>query len=386
MRSDSLLAAALRYAEAGYAVFPCVPGGKKPATVDGYEAATTDPNQISTWWQRIPNANIGLPMRPNGLVAVDPDLYKPDCGWESFVAGKPIPETWRQRSARGGLHYIFAAPSSASFPAKLAKQVDVKWDGYILVAPSRFEGGIYQAIDTSPPAPAPDWLLNSAGYSESGGASSLAWEVDAATGLVIDGRENFLTKLVFIEYAAGERDTAVIATNAWRVFLSKIDQTRPTHLTFRDAEKKAAHIIRKKPDVAKRARLIRGIEPEPAPLELPAAVASAKLAEVLDDFFGQVGWTTTPTEALAIDVSLLRPSESPPPRLLLAGAAGLGKSRAVLDYIKRWNATLRAEMGDDYIPTSVWFLCPTIKLAEELAAAYGEAGLGEGAVGLEADF
>ena len=164
----------------------------------------------------------------------------------------------------------------------------------------------------------------------------------------------------------------MIAANAWRAFEAKVDKSRPTHLTFRDAEKKAAHIIRKKPDVAKRARLIKGIEPDPAPPELSADAASAQLAEVLDDFFGQVGWTTTPTEALAIDVSQLRPTESPPPRLLLAGAAGLGKSRAVLKFIKRWNATLRAELGDDYIPTSVWFVGPTIKLCEELAAAYGD--------------
>src|SRR5216683_4402182 len=51
--------AALRYAsEFGFAVFPCSPGTKLPATGRGFHDATTDTRQIIEWWTAIPDANI----------------------------------------------------------------------------------------------------------------------------------------------------------------------------------------------------------------------------------------------------------------------------------------------------------------------------------------
>ena len=81
----TLLQAALRYAELGYPVFPCVPGGKAPATAHGFLDATTDAGQIEAWWTARPDANIGMPTA--GLLVVDvdgPDIFaqKPCAGWE----------------------------------------------------------------------------------------------------------------------------------------------------------------------------------------------------------------------------------------------------------------------------------------------------------------
>jgi hypothetical protein len=46
-RANARLAAALRYAQAAWPVFPCVPGEKVPATRHGFLDATTDPDKIN---------------------------------------------------------------------------------------------------------------------------------------------------------------------------------------------------------------------------------------------------------------------------------------------------------------------------------------------------
>ena len=57
----TLAAAALRYANLGIPVFPCVPGGKQPLTPNGFHDATSVARVVHAWWQRTPDANIGLP-------------------------------------------------------------------------------------------------------------------------------------------------------------------------------------------------------------------------------------------------------------------------------------------------------------------------------------
>ena len=72
----------------------------------GFHYATTEREQVEQWWTQWPNAGIGTP----DFDAVDVDLYKPECAptWKRI---RPlIPEgTPQNRTARGGLQFIFAA-------------------------------------------------------------------------------------------------------------------------------------------------------------------------------------------------------------------------------------------------------------------------------------
>ena len=182
--ASKLKAAALGYARAGWAVFPVRPGTKVPATANGHLAATTDLEQITAWWQDNPSYNIAMPMAANGLVAVDADTYKPECGWAGFAAAHEVPPTRIQRSASGGVHYLFKSPSGAAYPGQLVAGVDVKHQGYLLVAPSVFNGKAYRWETSDAIAPAPDWLRGAqkaqSGSALGPGSSSAAGGVDQA--------------------------------------------------------------------------------------------------------------------------------------------------------------------------------------------------------------
>ena len=161
MTNTKLLNAALSYASKGWHIFPVTPNKKIPygsLVSKGHLNATTSADQITKWWTEAPNANIGLNLEASGLVCIDVDSYKPDCGFGDFIKDKHLPQTLTQKSASGGTHYIFKANSGDSYPGTLCKGVDIKYNGYILLSPSNFNGRPYEWQNDLEPAQAPDWL------------------------------------------------------------------------------------------------------------------------------------------------------------------------------------------------------------------------------------
>ena len=63
---------ALTHVGLGLPVLPLLPRSKRPATRHGFHDATTDPQQVSDYWQRHPDANIGIRPREHEVV-VDVD-------------------------------------------------------------------------------------------------------------------------------------------------------------------------------------------------------------------------------------------------------------------------------------------------------------------------
>lgn len=61
VNAPDLTTAAAHLASAGVPVFPCVPGGKRPLTVHGFQDASIDRGVVTAWWGRHPDANIGVP-------------------------------------------------------------------------------------------------------------------------------------------------------------------------------------------------------------------------------------------------------------------------------------------------------------------------------------
>lgn len=168
----TLQEAALRYAELGYKIFPCVPGEKRPLTQHGLKDATTDEFQIMSWWDAYPNANIGI--STDGLIVIDRDSNKETGESNKWLAlGDPrLMDLFAGPVAmtpRGGDHAYFRQPVGKAWrntTSKLAEAVDTRANGgFVLAPPSRTEHGEYQWLETneldcSPdnlPVP-PDWL------------------------------------------------------------------------------------------------------------------------------------------------------------------------------------------------------------------------------------
>ena len=157
---SELLSAALEYADRGLRVFPIRPKTKIPITANGHLEATTDSDQILRWWTAHPTANIGMNLADSGLVAVDVDAYKPECQWDHYRGANIVDAGFIQKSPRGGLHYIFTADPTDTFVGSPCPGVDIKHKGYILLAPSIFEGKAYQVIRDDDLTALPSWLDN----------------------------------------------------------------------------------------------------------------------------------------------------------------------------------------------------------------------------------
>ncbi|MBM3983962.1 MAG: DUF3987 domain-containing protein, partial [Planctomycetes bacterium] len=146
----ALLTAALRYAELGYRVFPCVPGTKHPSTQHGFRDASCDPAQIRAWWAQHPTANIGI--AAEGLLVVDIDGANNPWPGDPERAADLAGAGAIALTPRGGRHHLFRRLDGVNWKCstgKIAKGVDIRTDGgYIVAAPSEIKEGPYRWADT----------------------------------------------------------------------------------------------------------------------------------------------------------------------------------------------------------------------------------------------
>lgn len=205
----NLLSAALQYIKRGWHVFPlhnptdtqcscgrndCQKVGKHPRTPHGLKDATTDEDQIRSWWTKWPLANIGIATGAiSGLLVLDVDDGGTKSGSASLAAleGKhgALPVTLSSQTGHGR-HLYFRHPGGTlkNSTSKLGSALDVRADrGYVIAPPSLHENGRHYAWvdETVTLADPPDWLV-----------TRLREEDVAVTGLVpIGARNNSLARL-----------------------------------------------------------------------------------------------------------------------------------------------------------------------------------------------
>lgn len=174
-----LLRSALSLAERGWKVFPCVPGGKRPALRGSWQYhATSEPACIYAWWSRAAY-NIGIACGPSGLVVIDLDVPhdtrelssagdgSPVSGTGTLAAlcdqyGQPYPlPTYAVTTPSGGCHLYYAAPGSAirNSAGRLGPHIDIRArGGYVIGDGSRIGGRAYTARDERTPVSLPSWI------------------------------------------------------------------------------------------------------------------------------------------------------------------------------------------------------------------------------------
>lgn len=195
--ADRLAGAAADAVQRGWAIFPCRPGGKRPAFPNhdaahctgrdpwcrgghtGWEPrATTELARIRRAWARAAY-NLGIACGPSGLVVVDLDSAEHgevEDDWRELGvhngrdalarvadwAGQSVPETFTVRTPSGGSHLYFRAPEGCTVrnsAGAIAPLVDVRGRGGYIVGPgSVIAGRAYQVIDARPLAVLPGWL------------------------------------------------------------------------------------------------------------------------------------------------------------------------------------------------------------------------------------
>lgn len=186
---DSTRQAALWYASQGWAVFPvwqivdgrcgcgnphCQRPGKHPVgflVQNGLGDATTDQNQINSWWDKRPDWNIAT--ASHFRIDVDTRHGGID-NWRDLVFEKggydPTPTC---RTPSGGLHLYFLAGDDYGHTnqvGNLPDGIDVRGhgSGYTLLPPSNHIDGIYTWSENvhpkdTPIAEPPDWLIGLVG-------------------------------------------------------------------------------------------------------------------------------------------------------------------------------------------------------------------------------
>ena len=152
--ANEMLAAALAYAERGWAIFPCN-FDKTPKTKNAVGDATTNVATIRKWWDRWPDANIALNVGEANMMVLDLDPGHNMKELETNV-GK-LPETsLLARTPRGGQHLYFALADGeivALSASRLAPHVDVRsFHSYVLLPPSSTKDGAYTWESEGKPA------------------------------------------------------------------------------------------------------------------------------------------------------------------------------------------------------------------------------------------
>jgi hypothetical protein len=190
MPTNPLLRAAHWYAtKAGWPVLPlhyltpaqlcscgnhlCKSPAKHPLNDNGLTGASKADSVLRRWWERWPEANIGVRTGAvSGLLVVDVDpRHRGDESLETLLRehGR-FPETVEAIS--GGRHILFRHPgrnigNSTGDTNGLGSGLDIRCDGgYIVVAPSfshpngqKYQWETSSRPDDMKPAPAPDWLI-----------------------------------------------------------------------------------------------------------------------------------------------------------------------------------------------------------------------------------
>lgn len=192
MKKNALFSKAFEYAVRGYSVMP-LKKDKRPmlTTWKTYQSKAASEEQIQSWWERWPDANVGIITGEiSGITVIDVDAYK--AGGTKLDA---FPETFTVKTGNGGYHLYYKYQKGLTISANKYPQfpgVDIRSDGgYIVAPPSVTEylgkGGPYEVFKAVPLAAFPAKLFD---------AKKAKRSVSSLIGISTGGRNDSITSFI----------------------------------------------------------------------------------------------------------------------------------------------------------------------------------------------
>lgn len=379
---------AARLLDNGYAPLPILPGTKRPA-VDAWTRVTIDEPLVARWVEEYPRHGVGL--RTGNLVGIDIDVLDPEIAYQ---LGQIVERRIGPAPMRVGLwpKRLYLARTGTPFAKLSARKLEILGLGQQFVAfgihPDTGQPYYWPAGDTPLDLPLTDLplvdeatcrdllselaaLLPPIGEQQrrarrAGNAGAAAGPVRDSDGIVVDGRDGWLSTIAYhaVHDAIEAGQTLapdILAERVWQRFAGTTDLSRGkkdsrTSYDRHDALTK----VRDKLSLLESGRLPPRASPDAEPVEvapgLPVGDAREKLAEAIAAFCRSAeDWSASGREDAG-------------PRIGLRASVGLGKSAIS----RRELLALGARLKEAGLPHCILVFVPSLALADE--AALGWAG------------
>lgn len=150
-----------------WAIIPISQTSKLPVFKAWGAKATSDVATIKKWAAKYKGCNWGLLPSKSQLVVIDVD-GKGLSEWKRLCKKYGEPRTLKAVTGSGkGLHYVFKHEGERLYRArvqddngKLTPGLDVRFNNYILIEPSKGKARPYKWVNKIKPAPLPSWLAD----------------------------------------------------------------------------------------------------------------------------------------------------------------------------------------------------------------------------------
>jgi len=203
------LDAAIALAAKGFEVFPIKPGAKFPPLIKDWPNKASNTTQFfAPWWDKWPDANIGIHCK--GLVVIDVDPAKGGDDSLAFLCmAHDLPDTLTTRTPTGGRHLFYRTTKAVQNGVDvLGKGLDIRsQNGYVVAPGSEVAAGCYRFKADTPIADAPDWLIQKLGAVVHKTSTSTTDVQDAPVDVVERAREWLAKQPGAVEGDGGDAHT-----------------------------------------------------------------------------------------------------------------------------------------------------------------------------------
>lgn len=381
---------ALKLFDNGYEPLPLRLGQKRPI-VKGWQEIAINEAQVRKWVREVPNAGVGL--RTGQLVGIDIDVLDPDIAHQM---GRIVEDRLGSTPMRVGRwpKRLYLARTNLPFAKQTIRKLEILGLGQQFVAfgihPDT-QKPYYWATDETPldvplsELPLVDEatcldlqtelaaLLPPIGAeqrrSRKGGASTTDnGPTRNADGLVIDGRDGWLSSIAFHAVhdavdACQPLDEEMLANRVWVRFAGTTDLTRGKQDgRFAYAYGDALVKVRNKLSLYATDRLPARVALDARPVEVAPSLPVEEARKQLADTIGKFCIATEAWHAAS------RPSSAP--RIGIRATVGLGKSAVSREQLRALQARLRCSG----LPHRLLVFVPSLALADEAATGWATDG------------